>query len=158
MSISPDRPILLVEDNPDDVELTRRAFRKNNLRNPVIVAADGSAALDYLFGRGEWEGRDIALKERLGAYSSPDEAQRQRAAHAPTDASGRQAKGRADAAAAADTTDEAVDASIELVARSTGTASSPAAQAPKSTRKPAPPAGRSRRSSSAGEARQNRSR
>lgn len=59
MSISPDRPILLVEDNPDDVELTRRAFRKNNLLNPIVVAEDGAAALDYLFGRGAWEGRDL---------------------------------------------------------------------------------------------------
>ena len=65
MSISPDRPILLVEDNPDDIELTKRAFSKNNLRNPVIVAEDGAAALDYLFGRGAWQGRDAGERPAL---------------------------------------------------------------------------------------------
>jgi CheY-like chemotaxis protein len=50
--------ILLVEDNPDDVELTERALRKNNIANSVAVANDGAAALDYLFARGEHSGRD----------------------------------------------------------------------------------------------------
>ena len=40
--------ILLIEDNPDDVTLTRRAFRKNNIRNPVDVVSDGAEALRYL--------------------------------------------------------------------------------------------------------------
>ena len=52
------RPILLVEDNPDDVELTLRALRKNNIQNEVIVAIDGVEALDYFFARGNFEGRD----------------------------------------------------------------------------------------------------
>jgi len=52
------RPILLVEDNPDDVELTLRALKKNNIQNEVIVAIDGVEALDYLFGRGKFEGKD----------------------------------------------------------------------------------------------------
>ena len=42
--------ILLVEDNPNDVELTTRALRKHNLANKLHVAKDGAEALDYLFG------------------------------------------------------------------------------------------------------------
>lgn len=47
--------ILLVEDNDDDVELTRRALRKNKLTNPLVVARDGQEALDMLFGNGTVE-------------------------------------------------------------------------------------------------------
>jgi two-component system response regulator len=50
--------ILLVEDNPDDVHLTLRSLKKNNISNPVIVARDGVEALDYLFCRGTYAGRD----------------------------------------------------------------------------------------------------
>lgn len=53
-----DKPILLVEDNPDDEALTLRALRKNNIKNEVIVAHDGAEALDYLFGTGAYAGRD----------------------------------------------------------------------------------------------------
>jgi two-component system response regulator len=49
--------ILLVEDNPDDVELTLRAFRKSNIANDMIVARDGIEALDYLFSTGVHAGR-----------------------------------------------------------------------------------------------------
>lgn len=52
--------ILLVEDNPDDVELTLRALKKNNILNEVIVAKDGVEALDYLFTTGEYESCDIS--------------------------------------------------------------------------------------------------
>jgi CheY-like chemotaxis protein len=50
--------ILLVEDNPDDVDLARRAFKKSNLLNEIVVAGDGVEALDYLFGGGAFAGRD----------------------------------------------------------------------------------------------------
>ncbi|WP_461481291.1 response regulator [Porticoccus sp.] len=50
------KPILLVEDNPDDQQLALRAFRKSNLRNEVILADDGVKALDYLFGTGPYSG------------------------------------------------------------------------------------------------------
>ena len=50
--------ILLVEDNPTDEELTLRALRKSNVLNDVVVARDGAEALDYLFGRRAYAGRD----------------------------------------------------------------------------------------------------
>lgn len=51
--------ILLIEDNRDDEALTLRALKKNNIKNEVVVARDGVAALDFLFGTGEFEGRDL---------------------------------------------------------------------------------------------------
>src|SRR5512139_3100267 len=52
--------ILLVDDNPDDVKLTLRALRKSNIVNEVVVTNDGVRALDYLFGAGEYSGRDVS--------------------------------------------------------------------------------------------------
>jgi CheY-like chemotaxis protein len=51
--------ILLVEDDPDDEALAKRALKKNNIKNAVVVAHDGIEALDYLFGRGAYAGRDL---------------------------------------------------------------------------------------------------
>ncbi|HEX2698191.1 MAG TPA: response regulator [Anaerolineales bacterium] len=51
--------ILLVEDNPNDVELTLRAFKKNNLTNPVQVVRDGAEALDFIFCTGAYADRHI---------------------------------------------------------------------------------------------------
>jgi two-component system response regulator len=55
--------ILLVEDNPDDVDLTLRAFEKNktlNVQNELVIARDGQEALDRLFGAGKFSGAAIA--------------------------------------------------------------------------------------------------
>jgi two-component system response regulator len=57
--------ILLVEDNPDDVELTLRAFRKSKIANEVVVARDGVEALDYLFATGPHAGRDNSSLPQL---------------------------------------------------------------------------------------------
>ena len=57
--------ILLVEDNPDDEALTRRALQKNNLSNELTVARDGQEALDYLFGTGTHAGRDLRVMPQL---------------------------------------------------------------------------------------------
>ena len=54
-----ERVILLVEDNPDDVALTVRAFKKTNILNEIVVAQDGVQALDYLFGTGKYAGRNL---------------------------------------------------------------------------------------------------
>jgi two-component system, response regulator len=57
--------ILLVEDNPDDELLALRALKKNNLLSEVVVARDGVEALDYLFGDGEYAGRDTNVMPQL---------------------------------------------------------------------------------------------
>jgi CheY-like chemotaxis protein len=54
------KTILLVEDNPSDIDLTKRALANANIANELIVAEDGQEALDYLFGIGHYAGRDAA--------------------------------------------------------------------------------------------------
>ena len=60
-----DHPILLAEDNPDDVMLTRRVFEKAGIQNRIVVARDGVEALDYLFGVGDYAGRDTDFMPKL---------------------------------------------------------------------------------------------
>jgi CheY-like chemotaxis protein len=57
--------LLLVEDNPDDEELTLLAFEQNSSAHDVVVARDGIEALDYLFGTGSYAGRDTSTMPAL---------------------------------------------------------------------------------------------
>jgi two-component system, response regulator len=57
--------ILLVEDNPDDRDLTLRALRRHLVANEIITVGDGVEALDYLFGEGAYAGRDVSSRPRL---------------------------------------------------------------------------------------------
>ncbi len=59
------KKILLIEDRLQDVKLTRRAFEKCKIANEVVVAYDGVEALDYLFGRGAFSGRNLEDKPTL---------------------------------------------------------------------------------------------
>jgi two-component system response regulator len=54
------RTILLIEDNPSDIDLTKRALEKGHIVNKLIVVSDGQEALDYLFGTGAHTGRDTS--------------------------------------------------------------------------------------------------
>ena len=62
---SEEAEILLVEDNPDDVELTLRSLRTHRLRNPIEVVRDGEEALDFLFCRGAYSKRSFEDPPRL---------------------------------------------------------------------------------------------
>jgi two-component system, response regulator len=57
--------ILLVEDNPADAELVIRALRKVNLANHLVHVKDGEEALDFLFARGQYAGRELKQKPRV---------------------------------------------------------------------------------------------
>lgn len=61
---TPNQPILLVEDSPEDFEATRRALNKSGLKNPIYRCADGDEALDFLYRRGEYG--DAAKAPRPG--------------------------------------------------------------------------------------------
>ena len=60
-----ERVILLVEDNPDDEELTIRALNQNKILNKVIVAHDGVEAIDHLFGVGKFADRDLKYQPQI---------------------------------------------------------------------------------------------
>ncbi|MCK9617226.1 MAG: response regulator [Lentimicrobiaceae bacterium] len=62
---SNDKTIMLVEDNPSDVELTKRALLKEHILNEIIVAENGQEALDYLFRTGKYSDRDISKMPAL---------------------------------------------------------------------------------------------
>ncbi len=64
-SITPSIEILLVEDNPNDVELALHAFKKHKVANRIHVARDGEEALDYIFGEGAYAGRDINNRPKI---------------------------------------------------------------------------------------------
>jgi two-component system response regulator len=59
------RTILLVEDNPDDEELTRKALKEANIANEIVVVGTGIEALDYLFGTGAYADRDLSRLPQL---------------------------------------------------------------------------------------------
>jgi len=78
--------IMLVEDNPDDEELTLRALRKAKIANQVFVARDGTEALDFLLGTGKHAGREpltmpavVLLDLKLGKLSGLEVLERMRA-------------------------------------------------------------------------------
>jgi two-component system response regulator len=54
------KPILLVEDNPSDADLTKRALARGHVSNELVIAEDGQEALDYLRGEGSYAGRAVA--------------------------------------------------------------------------------------------------
>ena len=92
--------ILLVEDNPDDVELTMRALKKNRIATEVVVVRHGVEALDFLFASGAYSGRNADDPARPGA-ARPQAAEGRRtrgaAAHARRRAHAPAAGRRADA-------------------------------------------------------------
>ena len=65
MKVMKEKIILLIEDNPDDEALTRRALEKNNIKNDVVVVHDGAEALDYFFGTGSHAGRDVTVMPQV---------------------------------------------------------------------------------------------
>jgi two-component system response regulator len=81
-----EKMIMLVEDNPDDEELTLRALRQSKIANEIVVTRDGSEALDFVFAKGKYEGRDsshmpavVLLDLKLPKLSGLEVLQRLRA-------------------------------------------------------------------------------
>ena len=58
--LSEDISILLVEDNPDDIMFTRRAFKKGKIKNELHVVMSGEEALDFLYKKGKYEGKNVS--------------------------------------------------------------------------------------------------
>ena len=52
--------VLLVEDNPDDEALTMRALKQSKLANEIVITRDGNEALEFMFGTGKFDGRDVS--------------------------------------------------------------------------------------------------
>ncbi|MDP4290104.1 MAG: response regulator [Bacteroidota bacterium] len=59
------KTILLVEDNKSDIELTKRALKREHIMNEITVVEDGKEALDYMFGTGAYAGRDLSKMPTL---------------------------------------------------------------------------------------------
>jgi CheY-like chemotaxis protein len=81
-----DRLIMVVEDNPDDEELTLRALRQGKVANEIVVTRDGAEALEFMFGTGKYRDRDLSkmpavilLDLKLPKLSGLDVLQRLRA-------------------------------------------------------------------------------
>lgn len=62
---NPEVEILLIEDNPHDAELTVRALKKYHIANSLVHLKDGAEALDFIFGKGTYEGRNIENRPKV---------------------------------------------------------------------------------------------
>jgi len=62
---NPEVEILLIEDNANDAEMTIRALKKNNITNKIFHLKDGAVALEFIFGTGKFEGRNIQHKPKM---------------------------------------------------------------------------------------------
>lgn len=65
MGFISEEQIVLVEDSSDDAELTMRSLKGSNFVNDIVWLKDGEEAVNYLQGKGEYEGRDISIKPKL---------------------------------------------------------------------------------------------
>ena len=65
MEINSEIEILIVEDNPNDAEMTLRALKKNNLSNQVLVLSDGEEAIDFVFSKGKFSNREMHARPKM---------------------------------------------------------------------------------------------